>query len=106
MTASPSDLTDGEWELMREMIPQAKKGGRPRTVNSRSIVHAIFPVLENGSTWRSLSHDYPAWETVYWYFNVWAEDGTRVLIQKKLRQITRVSAGKKPEEMSCLAETA
>ncbi|MBV9614997.1 MAG: transposase [Ktedonobacteraceae bacterium] len=42
--------------------------------------------------WRSFPHDYSAWETVYWYFKVWAEDGTIVRIHKKLRQITRVTA--------------
>ncbi len=105
MTAYPSDLTDREWEIISEMIPQAKKGGRPRSVNIRSIVNAIFYVLENGIKWRSLPHDYPAWETVYWYFKVWAEDGTIVRIHKKLRQITRVTAGKKPEETVAIIDS-
>ena len=98
MPAYPSDMTDREWEIIKPLIPAAKKGGRPRSVNIRSILNAIFYVLDNGIKWRSLPHDYPAWETVYWYFNCWAEDGTIVRIHKKLRQINRVIGGKKPDE--------
>jgi putative transposase len=27
----PSDLTDEEWEWIKDLIPAAKRGGRPRT---------------------------------------------------------------------------
>ncbi len=98
MTAYPSDLTDLEWEIIESMIPKAKKGGRKRSVSIREILNAIFYVLDNGIKWRSLPHDYPAWQTVYWYFTLWAEDGTLVKVHKKLRKIARVQAKKKPEE--------
>jgi putative transposase len=105
MPAYPSDMTDREWEIVKEMIPQAKKGGRPRSVNIRSILNAIFYILDNGIKWRSLPHDYPAWETVYWYFNTWAEDGTIIRIHKKLRQINRVIAGKNPDETVAIIDS-
>lgn len=98
MTAYPSDLTDLEWGIIEGMIPKAKRGGRKRSVNIREILNAIFYVLDNGIKWRSLPHDYPAWQTVYWYFTLWAEDGTLVKVHKKLRKIARVIADKKPEE--------
>ena len=37
-----SDLTDGEWALVGSLIPPAKRGGRPRTVNVREVLNAIF----------------------------------------------------------------
>ena len=98
MTAYPSDLTDLEWGIIEGMIPRAKKGGRKRSVSIREILNAVFYVLDNGIKWRSLPHDFPAWQTVYWYFTLWAEDGTIVRIHKKLRKINRVVAGKHPEE--------
>src|SRR4029077_6424812 len=98
MTAYPSDLTDLEWEIIEKMIPKAKKGGRKRSVSIREILNAIFYVLDNGIKWRSLPHDYPAWQTVYWYFTLWAEDGTLVRVHKKLRKIARVQAKRQPEE--------
>lgn len=33
----PSDLTDAEWELLAPLIPPAKPGGRPRSVDLRRI---------------------------------------------------------------------
>ncbi len=40
-----TDLTDEQWELLRELIPPAKKGGRPRTVEMGAVINAIFYVL-------------------------------------------------------------
>jgi putative transposase len=98
MTAYPSALTDHEWKMIVKEVPKAKKGGRKRSVNVREILNAIFYVLDNGIKWRSLPHDYPAWETVYGYFRRWSTDGTLERIHRRLRKITRVIAGKKPEE--------
>ena len=41
----PSDLSDAEWALIGSMIPPAKRGGRPRDVNVREVLNAIFYVL-------------------------------------------------------------
>ena len=66
----PSDLTDGEWTLLKPLIPPAKPGGRPRRWEMREILNAIFYfyVLRSGCAWRMLPHDFPPWQTVYDYF--------------------------------------
>jgi transposase len=51
-----SDLTDAEWSLVEPMIPPAKRGGRPRDVNVREILNAIFYVLLTGCQWNALPH--------------------------------------------------
>jgi len=38
----PTDLTDQQWQLIASLIPVAKAGGRPRTVDVREILNAIF----------------------------------------------------------------
>jgi hypothetical protein len=38
----PSDLTDAEWALVAPLIRPAKRGGRPRTVDVREVLNAIF----------------------------------------------------------------
>jgi len=41
----PSDLADGEWELIAPLIPPAKRGGRRRTVNECEVVNGLLYVL-------------------------------------------------------------
>lgn len=43
--AYKSDLTNEEWRIIEPLIPPAKPGGHPRTVDIREIVNAIFYLL-------------------------------------------------------------
>ena len=72
------------------MIPPAKPGGRPRSVEIWDILNAIFYVLCEGCRWRSLPHDFPNWQTVYTYFRNWRIDGTWIQIHDHLREWVRV----------------
>src|SRR3712207_8107681 len=54
-----SDLTDAEWALVAPLIRPAKCGGRPRTVNVREVLNAIFYVLWTGCQWKALPKDLP-----------------------------------------------
>lgn len=44
----PSALSDREWALLEPLLPLAKPGGRPRTVDLRKILNGIFQVLRSG----------------------------------------------------------
>jgi hypothetical protein len=55
----PNDLTDQEWALLEPLIPAAKRGGRPRTVNMREVLSAIIYVLKTGCQWDHFPHDMP-----------------------------------------------
>ena len=78
-----SDLTDEQWEIIKTLIPAAKSGGRPRTVDMRGVVNGIFYILVAGCpkgyrsayAWCMLPHDFPKWKTVYHYFRQWRIDG-------------------------------
>src|SRR5918995_6443069 len=70
-----SDLTDAEWALVGSLIPPAKRGGRPRTVNVREVLNAIFYVLWTGCQWKALPRDLPPHSTVWEYLNLWEWDG-------------------------------
>ena len=47
-----SDLTDEEWALVEPLIRPAKRGGRPRSVNVREVLNAIFYVLWTAASGR------------------------------------------------------
>ena len=50
--AYPSDLSDREWAILAPLLPAAKSGGRPRSVDLREIVNAISYWLRGGVAWR------------------------------------------------------
>lgn len=91
----PSDLTDEQWALIAPLVP-VKTGGRPAVHSRRRIVEAILYVNRSGCAWRMLPHDFPPWDTVYWYFQRWNADGTTDRIYDALRGAVRRAAGRDP----------
>lgn len=89
----PSDLSDSQWELVTDFFPEAETG-RPREVDIRAVVDAIFYVNRTGVQWRYLPHDFPRWDVVYSYFRKWSKDGTWDNIQRHLREGVRQAAGR------------
>ena len=65
----PSDLTDTQWNLIAPMIPKAKTGGRPRSVDMRNTLDAILYINRTGAQWRYLPEKYPPRSTVFEYFS-------------------------------------
>ncbi|WP_207346513.1 transposase, partial [Arthrobacter sp. E3] len=49
-----------------------------------------------GCAWRMMPHDFPPWDTVYWYFQRWNADGTTDRIHDALRAAVRDAAGRDP----------
>jgi putative transposase len=92
----PSDLTDREWQRLSPLLPPAKPGGHPRTVNLRQILNGIFSLLRSGCTWRMLPRDYGPWSRVYEYFRTWRLDGTWEQIHTLLRERVRRQAEREP----------
>jgi transposase len=64
----PTDLTDAEWERVRPLLPRPARRGRKPSVNLREVLNAIRYMARAGVGWRMLPHDFPPWQTVYWWF--------------------------------------
>jgi putative transposase len=90
----PSDLTDRQWRRLEPLLPPPKPGGRPRSTDVREVVNAILYVLRNGIVWRALPHDFPPWETVYYYFNTWRRTGVWEQAHDALREQVRLVDGR------------
>jgi putative transposase len=90
----PSDAKDAEWNVISPLLPNAKKGGRPRTTSLRTVVNAIFYVSRAGGAWRMLPKDFPPYQTVYRYFRAWSKDGTWERVHNALRDLVRQKAGR------------
>jgi len=92
----PSDLTDHEWEVLQPYLPAPKQRGRPLEYSLREIINAILYVLRAGCAWRMMPHDLPPWQTVYYHFRKWREDGDWEQINRRLSETYRESKGRKP----------
>lgn len=101
----PTDLTDAQWERLASLLPAAKPGGRPRSVEVREVCNAIFYVTRGGCHWRMLPHDLPKWQTAYWYLRQWQADGIWEAINDTLRRKLRVQAGRDPEPSAAIIDS-
>lgn len=101
----PSDISDEEWTRLSPLIPPAKPCGRPRTVNIREVINAIFYLDRTGAQWRALPHDFPPWSTVWSYFRQWRNDGTWERMQTALREQERVKQGREPTPSAAIIDS-
>jgi len=101
----PSDLTDGQWETLEPLIPPARPGGRPRTVEMREVINGIFYVLRSGCSWRMLPKDLPAWGTVHYYYWRFRRAGLWIRINDVLREQVRVQAKRKATPSAAILDS-
>jgi putative transposase len=90
----PSDLSDDQWAILEPLIPPAKPGGAPRTVNMREVLNTLFYQSRAGCQWDMLPHDLVPKSTAYDYFLRWRDDGTWQKLVDALRGQVRVAAGR------------
>jgi putative transposase len=101
----PSDLTDAQWQELAPLLPAAKPGGRPRTVDMREVINAILYVLRSGCTWRMVPHDLPPWSTAWGYFRRWRKNGSWERIHDALRPKVREMEGRDPSPSAAIIDS-
>lgn len=92
-----TDLRDEEWAILQEVIPAPLPGGRPAKWERREIVNAILYVLRTGSQWANLPHDFPPYQTVFYYFRQWRRSGLWEQVNALLRERLRVQMGREAQ---------
>ena len=101
----PNNLTRDQFDLLSDLLPPAKSGGRPRTVDLYEVINAILYVLVEGVRWRALPGDFPPWQTVYTYFRNWRKDGTWQRIHDQLRHWYRIEQGRHPSPSEAIIDS-
>lgn len=101
----PTDCSDQEWAILEPRLQKAKGRGAPRRVKLREVWNALRYVARSGCQWRMLPHDFPPWETVYYYFQLWRDDGTFERLNRELRIEIRISVGKDPEPSAAILDS-
>ena len=101
----PSDLTDREWDLIKDLLPRAKPGGRDREIDMRLLINGVFYLLRTGIPWRYMPREYPAWQTVYHYLRQWRIDGTWKQLHDRLRGDVRVAEGRERQPSAAILDS-
>ncbi len=101
----PTDVTDDQWRLIAPLLPGAKPGGRPRSVNLREVLNGILYVVRGGVPWRMLPHDLPPWGTVHYYYRRWRLDGTWEKVLDVLRTRLRHADGRHKSPSAAAVDT-
>jgi len=83
----PTNLSDGQWRILRNLLPRSSHRGAPQRVPRRAVIDGILYVLRSGCAWRLLPHGFPKWKTVYGIFLGWRNDGTWQRIHDTLRDM-------------------
>jgi transposase len=101
----PSDLTDDQWTMLEPMVPKPSPEGRPVIHERRAIINGILYVLRSGCPWRLLPLDFPAWQTVYYYFRRWQGEGVWEQMLLTLRMQMRTKQGRHPDPSAAVIDS-
>ncbi len=106
-TRYPSDLTDGQWDLLRPLLPEARGVGRPPTVDRRDLLDAILYILRTGCQWRHLPPPpaFPPWRTVYGYMRAFLRDGVWESIRHHFVVMLREGGGREASPTAAIIDT-
>lgn len=102
-----SDLTDEQWDLIRQFLPTEQDGpGRPMELQPREVVNAILYVVRTGCQWDNLPNDLPNANSVYYHYrNITTENGVSMALgARSIKRFAKRSAPTVAEILSPLAE--
>ncbi len=101
----PTDLTDAQWQLIEPHVRATPGPGRPRTLDIREVVNAIFYLNRTGCQWEMLPKDFPNHNSVRYYFDKWTYDGTWQRINDRLREAARQQQARDPQPTAAIIDS-
>ncbi len=86
-----TNLTDKQWLVIEKIInPQERK----RKYFLRNIMNAILYLLKTGCQWRMIPKNFAPWESVYYYFSKWKNEGIIEELLDNIRSKVRIMSGR------------
>jgi len=77
-------LTDEEWARLQPLLPENGHCGR-QWREHRVVLDAILWVLTGGASWRGLPEEFGSWQTAYYRYARWQQEGLWQRIVEVLR---------------------
>ena len=97
----PSDLTDTQWEEIKELFSGMREYKWPK----RKLMDAVLYFVKTGCQWRHLPHDFPPYSTVHSFYRRARESGLWDKILAHLIRKTRENAGRSPNPTYALIDS-
>ena len=96
-----SDLTDSQWEQISRYFTT----GRKRSYSLRyHVLDAILYIVKTGTQWRMLPGEFAQWQTVYYYFRRWREEGRILCILSITSRAVRRRSGRHGEPSALIVD--
>jgi transposase len=76
--ANTRDLTDTQWDVLDDLIPEPirRRDGRGRPWRDRrAVLNGILWVLRTGAPWAEVPERYPSYQTCHRRFQQWVRSG-------------------------------
>ena len=83
MSIKRHELTDEQWEKIKQFLPQQKRG-RPGG-DVRVFINAVLWIAKTGSPWRDLPTRFGNWSLIYQRFSYWCDKNHFTDIFKQLQ---------------------
>ncbi len=96
-----SDLTDAQWELIKEYFPAGNKS----KYEKREMENAVLYLVKTGCQWRNLPIDFPKWKAVSMFFYRAKKNGTWEKAQRMLMKKIRTQKEKNEEPTYALIDS-
>ncbi len=104
-THYPTDLSDAEWELIKDDVLARSHIGSPRTVCTRCVVNALLYLNKTGCQWEMIPHDFPNHSTVSYHFRQWEKQGVWERINDRLRRQVRKQEKRNEEPSAAIVDS-
>ena len=91
MSSYSTNLTDKQWQVIKNIVDPTE---RKRKHSLREVVNALMYLSKTGCQWRMLPNDFAPWQTVYFYFHKWKQEGVFEQLMHHLRETVRKACGR------------
>jgi putative transposase len=101
-----SDLSDGQWALLKPLLPIAGGGpGRPIELEMREVMNAMLYIAKTGCQWENLPGEFPNSHSVYYHYRKWCLDGTWERVNRALTYQARIEVGRSPHPSAAIMDS-
>ena len=100
----PSDITDEEWAFIAPYLTLMTEEAPQRQYSLRDVFNGLRWMVRSGAPWRYMPADLPPWHTVYQQTQRWIKAGVFEAIVHDLRELLRVTGGKKGQPSAVILD--